>query len=81
VTLYQYNQLTEDEQANTVYQQGVLISLRYSARHRILLYQVGPFYVEIYYNPRKSCIDQFKSFDNLELLAPYLEKINLEGIL
>jgi hypothetical protein len=80
VTIQQFNLLTEDSQANTIYEEGVLISLRTTSEYRILLYQVEGFYVEVYYHPRHNEIKEFKSFTSTEELEPYLEKINLEGV-
>jgi hypothetical protein len=79
VTEEQFNQLTEDGQSNIICRKGVLISVRRTDEHRVLLYQIDGFYVEVYYHPTKNVI-KIKSFSGTEQLQPYLKQISLEGI-
>jgi hypothetical protein len=49
MTLYQFNALNEIEQAEAVWD-GVFVGDREDEEHRILLYQIDSFYVEVYYD-------------------------------
>jgi len=80
MTLYEYNALNEDEKARATWD-SVLVSDREDVDHRILLYQVDAFYVEVYYNKKLNAITKFRSFSSTELLVPYLDKINLIKLL
>ena len=76
----QFRRLSEDSQSNIIYERGVLISVRTTEEHKVLLYQIEGFYAEVYYHPTQNFIN-IKSFTNTEELQPYLKQINLEGIL
>jgi hypothetical protein len=80
VTEDQFNRLSEDNQSNVIHKQGVLISVRTTEEHKVLLYQIEGFYVEVYYHPTHNFI-KIKSFSGTERLQPYLKQISLEGIL
>jgi hypothetical protein len=80
VTEDQFNKLSEDSQSNIISERGALISLRRTDEHRVLLYQIDSFYVEVYYHPTKNVI-KIKSFSGTEQLQPYLNQISLEGIM
>jgi hypothetical protein len=80
VTIFQFNQLSEDGQADILYRMGVFISMRSTEEHKVLLYQVEGFYVEIYYHPRSNTITEFRSFASTEQLEEYLEKISIADL-
>jgi len=80
VNLDQFKKLSEDAQSNIIYEKGVLISVRRSDEHRVLLYKIDGFYVEVYYHPTNNVI-KIESFSGTEQLHPYLKQISLEGIL
>jgi len=48
MTLYEFNAMDEMEQAEAVWD-GVYIADREDIEHRILLYQLDNFYVEVFY--------------------------------
>lgn len=60
---------------------GVCIGGRTEGRHLVLLYQLTAFYVEVYYNKVHHFISDLVAFDSTERLAPYLEKVNLNGVM
>ena len=76
MTLYEFNQLDEMEQAEAVWD-GVFIGDREDAEHKILLYQIDSFYVEVYYHKEYNVIRRFRSFSSTDQLQPYLEKIKI----
>ena len=75
----QFNRLSEDEQSDVIAKKAVLISLRRTEEHRILLYQIEGFYAEVFYHPTNNAI-KIKSFSSTEGLQPYLSQISLNGL-
>ncbi len=75
----QFNKLSEDEQSDIICKKGVLISVRRTEEHRVLLYQIEAFYAEVFYHPTNNVI-RIKSFSSTEDLQPYLNQISLSGL-
>ncbi len=63
MTFYEFNQLDEMEQAEAVWD-GVFIANREDSEHKILLYQIDAFYVEVYYHKEYNVIRRFRSFSS-----------------
>jgi hypothetical protein len=78
MTLYEFNVLDEMEQAEAVWA-GVFVADREDEQHRILLYQIDSFYVEVYYHKQHNVLIRFQSFSSINQLDPYLDKIDLRG--
>ncbi len=78
MTLYDFIALDEQEQAEAVWN-GVFIADREDQEHRILLYQIDSFYVEVYYHKEYNVIRRFRPFSSTDQLQPYLEQINIIG--
>ena len=77
MTLYQFKTLDEEEQYNTVWNNGVLIAGRTSKEDKFLLYQIDGFYVELKYDVNINKIVELRSFGNASRLEPYLISIPL----
>ena len=75
----QFNKLSEDGQSDVISKKGVLIGLRRTEEYRVLLYQIGAFYAEVFYHPTNNVI-KIKSFSSTEGLQPYLKQISLNGL-
>jgi hypothetical protein len=73
--------LNEDEKKSTVLHQGVLIAKRSSFDSMVFLFQLGSYYVEAYCNPMNKAIEEYRMFDNINVLKPYLEDIRLDNLL
>jgi hypothetical protein len=58
--------------------QAVHIAGRSNPFHKISLYQFNGFYIEIFYNRRYKHISEIHAFDDIDLLAPYLEKMEIQ---
>ncbi|MDQ3842825.1 MAG: hypothetical protein M3342_02250 [Bacteroidota bacterium] len=78
MTLYDFIALDEQEQAEAVWN-GVFIADREDQEHRILLYQIDSFYIEVYYHKEYNVIRRFRPFSSTDQLQPYLEQINIIG--
>lgn len=49
--------------------------------HKVLLYQIDKFYVEVYYHKETNVIKRYRSFESTNQLAPYLSKIDISKAL
>lgn len=81
MTLLQFNEMTEDQQAFILEQYGVCISARDHKKDKLLLYQVDAFYVEVYFDPPTQSIKKMKSFASTDELEPYLINISLKDVI
>ena len=79
MTLYQFNLLNETQQAETLWENGVHIGEREDLVHTIALYQIGSFYVEVFYHRQLNAIKKFRSFSSTDQLEPYIIKIDVGG--
>ncbi len=73
--------LNESEKKSTVLHQGVALAKRSSFDSLVFLFQLGNYYVEAYCNPETKAILEYRMFDNIDALEPYLEGIPLDQLL
>ena len=78
MTIYEFIGMNESEKAEAVWH-GVIIANREDKEHRILLYTMDEFYVEVFYDNISNEIRRFRPFTTIQLLDPYLDKIDLNG--
>ena len=81
MTLYEYILLRPEEQANVTWKHGAFIAVADKGALKVLLYQIGSFYVEVYYNCELGKIEEFRSFDSTDQLDPYLAAIDLSELI
>ena len=79
--MYQFNCLDEVRQIEVLWSAGVLIGSRQEGFHKILLYQIDAFYVEVFYQYFKGKMVKTKSFVDTDQLDPYLSNINIGSLL
>ncbi len=75
MTLYQYNALDECEQHEAIWDNGVHIGERIEGEYKIILYQLFSFYVELRYHMEQNVLKGLRSFNNTELLMPYISTL------
>lgn len=71
--------MDEMEQAEAIWD-AVLLADREDGEHKILLYQIDSFYVEVFYHKEYNVIRRFRPFKTTDLLKPYLDKIDISPI-
>ena len=76
MTLSEFNLLDEEKQAIEICK-GVCVSGRDVDDLKILLFQLGSFYVEISYHPRKNLIIGYQAIEHADA---YLKKVELEMV-
>ena len=79
MTLYEFLALDEMEQAEAVWS-ATHIGEREDEEHKILLYQIDGFYVEVYYHKEYNVIRRMRPFASIDQLEPYLKKVDLSGL-
>ena len=80
MTIYKFNRLDAVNKVDALIHHSVLIDKRTDAGHRILLYQLDSFYVEVYYDIEYNKISKIKSFSSTSLLKAYLLKIDITSL-
>ncbi|TDH18418.1 hypothetical protein EXU57_23430 [Segetibacter sp. 3557_3] len=81
MTLHQFNQLSEAEKANYIWDNGDMVAVRYNDDKAFLLYQLGAFYAEVVYRNEGSKIEFIDAFVSTGQLDPYLENIDISELL
>lgn len=80
ITLYEFNSLSKNEKAEALCEYGIYLLERPDRVHRIVLYQVHNFYVEVKYDILKNNIAEFQLFTHTKLLDPYLNQIDISSV-
>lgn len=77
MTLQQFNSLPLEKQQAAVLNQGFFLAERKDPPLRMMLYDMGSFYVEVFFLSRYNKVAWFNGFTHTKKLEPYLEKIDL----
>jgi hypothetical protein len=80
MTLQQFKSLSEHEQYRNLLINGICLTSRDTADCCMLLFQINDFYIEVYFDMNCDEITGSRSFNNIDELHPYLEKIDITGI-
>ena len=81
MTLSQFNKLSIEEQQKAVLINGVFLGERKDPPLRMMLYDMGRFYVEVFFLSRYNKVAWFNGFQSTKKLEPYLQKIDLSSVL
>jgi len=73
---YHFIALGNETKTNAIWG-GSMLADRLDGDTYILLYELGGFYVEVYYSMRDNKIARLKPFKITSDLAPYLDQINI----
>jgi len=71
VTLYEFRMLSDSEQLETVWDKGNFIDNAITPNHRINLYAIDMFYVEVYYDAVTNKITHHTAFIHGHRLDKY----------
>jgi hypothetical protein len=61
------------EQHEAIWEHGVMIGDRIEGEHRIILYQIFSFYVELFYHMEYNVLRRLRSFSSTECLDAYIQ--------
>jgi hypothetical protein len=78
---YAFNCLPRDARAELVWQQGRFLAIRQEQGCSVVLYHLGGFFAEVWYSPEDNQIALVHGFSGKQFLEPYLEVIDLEGLM
>jgi hypothetical protein len=79
MTLYEFIALGETEKA-ILMREGVFIIDRKDGEFNVELYNLGEFFVEIFYNTNENKVTSLKPFKTKRFLEPYLHEVSLSEI-
>lgn len=77
MTLYEFNILDENDKYQTTWDLGTHIDTAITDTHKINLYSINKFFVEVYYNPETNKLEDIKSFIHGHSMDKYTGEINL----
>ena len=80
IGLAEYNQLSEEEQLNILYRDGVYVGKRKIEKQAVVLFQLYGFYVEVHYKHYRKQIDHTISSDNIEMLQLYIDQVEVRDL-
>ena len=80
MTLYQFLQLNDLEQANAVWDEGKFLAHRVDEMNDYALYEIGDFFIEVTYTAHQNKILTFKPFKSMRLLEKYWQEVQLSDI-
>lgn len=81
MTMYEFFHLPLKEQADLLYEDGIYLAKRKDDISSFVLYQMDSFYVEVKYKKYRKWIESIRCFHKIDLLAPYLEQIDVEELI
>ena len=81
MTLAQFNKLSTEEQQKAVLMYGVYLAERKDPPLRMMLYDMGNFYAEVFFLSRYNKVAWFNGFTSTKKLEPYLQKIDISPVL
>jgi len=78
--IYQFIELPAEEQVNTIWQ-GTFVGNRNYKGFNVVLYSVGNFFVEVFYDQTENAISQIRPFRSRTRLMPYVNSIDLNELM
>ena len=77
----EFNMLNEIRQTEVLIDMGVLVAERFYKDLKIMLYQIGEFYVEVFYHLSFGVVQGFRSFESTAQLEPYFSEIDIDCLM
>jgi hypothetical protein len=81
MTLFDFSILSDEEQIDVLYKQGVYVGKRAGPKGVAVLYQVNDFYVEVLYRKYRYIVAHISCSSGTALLEPYLGQIDVSEVL
>ncbi|WP_026461561.1 hypothetical protein [Adhaeribacter aquaticus] len=78
--LSEFNRNSVPKRAEIVWDSGSMLCVRCTDDASVLLYNMGKFFAEVWYNPAMNNIIYVKGFKSINCLEPYLELISLDDL-
>ena len=71
VTINEFNNLSEPEQFNLIWDHGFMMGKRNQGEYEISLFSLFSFYVELYYNLKVNFFKEVKAISTVENIKAY----------
>lgn len=81
MTLHDFIALDINAQQKAICKAGDHVAWRDEGNYRLFLYQIDSFYVEVFFDREHSVIRQYRPFSSVGELQPYLDELDIDGIL
>ncbi len=81
MTLHDFYTLSSEAQRKAVQQKGIFLMSRDKEGIRVFLFALEGIYIEAFFNSSLSRIEHVRAFTSVDLLTPYLEKIDITALL
>jgi hypothetical protein len=78
--LQQFRSASQEVQEKLVKMRGVFLMERKSLGVSVLLFQLDGFYVEVFYNTTTSTVSFIKSFEDMDGIEAYLQRIDIRQV-
>ena len=78
--LSEFNKESRTRKAALVWEQGQFLAIRVTERHNVVLYHMGSFFAEVWYDPGQVNISFIRGFNRSNCLESYLNLIELKGL-
>ncbi len=79
--LRQFRSASQEVQEKLVKTRGVFLMERKSLGVSVLLFQLDGFYVEVFYNTATETVSFIKSFDDMDGIEAYLERVDIREVM
>ena len=80
MTLQEFKLLRHTNKTATIWIRGEHIASRIEGIYSVTLWQLGTFYVEIYFDMILGKITAFESFESVHKLDPYLAQVDISPL-
>lgn len=78
--LQQFRSAPPEAQERLVKRRGVFLMERKSLGVSVLLFQLDAFYVEVFYNTATETVSFVKSFEDMDGIEAYLDRIDISQV-
>ena len=79
--LQQFRSASQEVQEKLVQRRGVFLMERKSLGVSVLLFQLEGFYVEVFYNTGTGVVNLVKSFDDMDGIEAYLNRVDISEVM
>lgn len=79
--LYDFNRKSLSQRAAAVWEYGTFLAIRPSGNCQLILYHMGPFFAEVWYQVEENKLEMVLGFKTKARLDPYLDQVDLSELL
>ncbi len=80
MNFYEFRMLDKNEQIDLLYKDGIYIGKLKEGRLVVVLYQLDSYYIKVFYQKYRCYVSRLYCFTSIVLLDPFLDQVNLHGV-